>query len=99
MDTKKGRPPVADRVKRIHVTLAQDDHDALVEFCSLSNLPVATFVRSVLEQALPDLKRLTEATRELQAGAVTRSTNSAALLLANCISKASDAQKDLLNGN
>jgi len=103
MDAEKketrGRPPVAKRVKRVNVTLSEDDYEALRDFSSLTHTPVATFIRGIIEQALPDLKALTEAAREAQrTGYLDRVHSKGAAMLAKHIKTAEDLmQKEMFD--
>jgi len=97
MDTKKGRPPIAKRVKRVHVTLSQDDFDTLQAFSSLTRTPVSTFIRSVVETSIPDIKELTEAARAAQNGSTEIAKGKAASILAKHIQGASEVQQGLFN--
>jgi len=102
MDVEKketrGRPPIAKRVKRVNVTLSEDDYEALKDFSSLTHTPVATFIRGIVEQAMPDLKSLTEAALEAQrTGYLDRLHSKGAAMLAKHIEAAEDVQKGLFD--
>jgi len=99
MDTKKrkGPKPIAARRSRIHVTLPDDDLDVLKEFCSLTGVSAATFIRQVVHQALPDIKKLVEATKEIQSGGHDRVASVGATMLAKYINEASQIQQDMFD--
>jgi len=97
MDTKTGRPPIAKRRTRIHVTLADDDLAVLKEFSSLTGVSPATFIRQVVHQALPDIKELVEATKELQRGGADRIASKGAVMLAKYINEASQIQQEMFD--
>jgi len=56
-----GRPPIAKETQRFSITLTKRDYDILCEFTKLAHLPAASFVRSIVEQSIPDLKALVDA--------------------------------------
>ena len=95
MDTKKGRPPIAKRVKRVHVTLSEDDYEALEAFSKLTRTSIASFIRSVVETSIPDIKDLTDAARAAQSGSTEFAKGRAASILAKHIQGASEVQQGL----
>ena len=98
MDTKKGRPPIAKRRSRIHVTLSDDDIAILREFTSLTNSTPATFIREIVQIALPDIKVLTDAVREAQTSTNNNVRDKGGAMLAKYMKEAAGLQEDLFNG-
>ena len=98
MDTKKkGRPPVAERRSRIHVTLPDDDIAVLKDFASMTGVSPATFIRQIVQTSIPDLKTLVEATRASQISGLDKVSGKGAALLAKHIKTAADTQEKLFN--
>jgi len=97
MDTKKGRPPIAKRRSRIHVTLPDDDIAVLKEFTSLTNSTPATFIREIVQTALPDIKTLTEAVRTAQTSTNNNVRDKGGAMLAKYIAEAEKLQSGLFD--
>jgi len=97
MDTKKGRPPIAKRRSRIHVTLSDDDIAILREFTSLTNSTPATFIREIVQIALPDIKILTESVIASQNSTINNVRDKGGAMLAKYIEEAERIQEGLFD--
>jgi len=97
MDIKKGRPPIAKRRSRILVTLPDDDIATLKEFADATGTKPATFIREVVQIALPDIKALTIAVREAQTSTNNNVRDKGKAMLAKHIKNAEDLMDEPFN--
>ncbi|MDQ6995669.1 MAG: hypothetical protein Q9M18_08755 [Mariprofundaceae bacterium] len=97
MDIKKGRPPIAKKRSRLLITLADDDIAVLKAFAEVTGTTPSTFIREIVQTALPDIKMLTEAAVEAQSSTNKNVLNKGGAMLAKYIKEAAELQEDLFN--
>jgi len=94
---RKGPARIAERRTQLRITLPDDDLDILKEFCCASGTVPATFIREIVQQSIPSLKILVNASRIAKSQGAERVQNKAAILIGESLSEATGLNRKILS--
>jgi len=92
-----GRPPMSKRRAQLKITLPDDDHEVLKEFCSLTGSVPATYIREIVQQSIPSLKVLLNAARTAKVEGFDRIEGRAAVLLSKALAEQTGVKEEMFN--